>query len=275
MKRWLAAVSAGLLLTVAFGATPASAELLCSIDIGPYGSAEVVRDCDQGSGTDTTVPDIDFDLFLDRLRGNGPSLSNSNPAPGDAVDIGNLNFTIDESVPATAVLAGDTDIAVEVTFKTDSSGDPVPSVKVPADTPPGVYAITVSVTDSLGRERALVIPVVVQETPRVTPISIPTRRFSPGLFTTTQLPFEVPTAVRELLASVNELGGAEAVMAAVAQDDATLVIDNGQLVLKTSPLPTPESTSSRPMVAALAIALGGAGLVSLRRRTPSISKRSN
>lgn len=140
------------------------------------------------------------------------------------------------------------------------------TVVVPANTPPGVYIIAVIGTDSNGVTRVVLVPVVVRARPRAGAAAA-------GTSNTTGLRAAfVPSDVRKVVASIGNVGGAAAVEDAVLHDGATLSISNGQLIVHRAG--DGASGDTRPLVAALAVALAGGGLVLLRQRTPAISKRS-
>jgi hypothetical protein len=257
MKRWPLVLGAGVLL-VLFAGSPAYAQ---------YGG---------GGGGDTTTTTTSSTTTPPTTDAPPPnavpgSTTNDTPAPGSTVPITapgqGGNPVLDPTKPAAAVLVpadGGPDIpAPQPTITQGANGAITITVTVPANTPPGVYIIAVIGTDSKGVTHVVLVPVVVRANVGAATL---------GASGPSGPAATLPTEVRKIVATIGNVGGAAAVEDAVLHG-ASLSISGGQLVLhSTNDRP---GRDSRPLVAALAVALAGGGLVLLRRRTPAISKRSN
>jgi len=152
----------------------------------------------------------------------------------------------------------------------NANGSITISVTVPPSTPPGVYLIAIVGTTPSGASRAIIVPVVVR---RQRAASVAAAAAAPAV--ALSLPADVRAQLKALQDDIDAAGGAEAIEDAVLEDGATLSLEGAQLLVNGRPLvPTDDGDANRPLVAAAAVALGGASLVLLRRRTPVISRRT-
>ena len=139
----------------------------------------------------------------------------------------------------------------------NANGSVTVSVVIPEGTPPGVYFVAIVGTDANGNSRTIIVPIVVRRVVTAAGVSAA----DPASFQPAASTVEVPASVRALQASLTEAEVAEA-ETAVLDDGATLVIEGERLVV--SRPSTDDST--RPLIAAAAVALVGGSLIAVRRR---------
>lgn len=272
----LGAVFAALLLGAVLLASPAGAQAC-----GGYGQpvCDTTTTSSTTPTTPTTTPTTPTTEAPPPATTTGTT-SNPTPAPGESVPIAvpvqPAAIRIDPTKPASAILVnagGDSNVAAPTpTITQNADGSISISIVVPPSTPPGVYLIAVVAQDSLGRPRVVIVPVVVRRT-TASAAAAGGERFSSAASVeaaSVGIPAAALAQVNELAASVEDLGGEEAVASAVLDDGAELSVEGDALGL----LPRTGSDTSRPLVAALAVTLAGAGLLLLQRRLPVISKRS-
>jgi hypothetical protein len=273
MKRWSCAVGAGLLLALIVAA-PAAAQYA---DPTTTTTSSTTSTTLEPPRTTTTLPPTTT-TDAPPPASVPAKTSNPTPQPGEAVPVSVPASSgapvIDASKPAAAVLLpadGGADVPMPAPRITvNANGSISVSVTIPPSTPPGVYLIAVVGTDASGRSRAIIVPVVVRRTR-----ALATAAEAPiGPLVAASLPAETRSQVARLRTSVVAAGGADVIERQVLEEGATLEFDGAELVLSTRDLGSEETSGSRPLVAAFAVALGGAGLVLVRRRTPAISRRT-
>ncbi|HVM52904.1 MAG TPA: hypothetical protein VM262_06880 [Acidimicrobiales bacterium] len=191
--------------------------------------------------------------------------SNPTPRPGETVPVNapprSGDPVLDTEQPIAAVLvpaSGAADVPVpHVTATLNANGSVTVSVVIPEGTPPGVYFVAIVGTDANGNSRTIIVPIVVRRVVTAAGVSAA----DPASFQPAASTVEVPASVRALQASLSEAEVAEA-ETAVLEDGATLVIEGERLVV--SRPSTDDST--RPLIAAAAVALVGGSLIAVRRR---------
>jgi hypothetical protein len=276
MKRWSCAVGAGLLLALIVAA-PAAAQYADPTTTTTSTTSTTLPEDEEPERTTTTLPPT---TTTDAPPPASVPAKTSNPTPqaGDSVPVSVPASggapVIDASKPSAAVLLpadGSADVPMPAPRITvNANGSISVSVTIPPSTPPGVYLIAVVGTDASGRSRAIIVPIVVR---RIRAAAIAADAPIGPLVAAT-LPAETRSQVARLRTSVAAAGGADVIERQVLEEGATLEFDGAELVLSTRDLGSEETSGSRPLVAAFAVALGGAGLVLVRRRTPAISRRT-
>lgn len=276
MKKFVGAVGAGVLLAMGV-AVPASAQ---------YADPTTTSTTAPTTTTTTPAPDATIPRPSTTTTTAPPPAqvdartSNPTPLPGQTVPISTpastSGPTIDPTKPAAAVMvpagANGADIAMPAPKVTqNANGTVTVEVTVPPSTPPGVYVIAVVGTTPSGESRVIIVPVVVRRA-TAQAASAPV---ADAPVAAVALPADTRATIAEIQDDIATAGGAEEVERLVLEEDATLDIDGAELLVNGRSIVPAEDDSNRPLVAAGAVALGGIGLVLLRRRTPAISRRTH
>ena len=197
--------------------------------------------------------------------------------PGAPVQIvAETEVAFDEDVEPTVTVSGTgsdpTTVVIEVVASVDEDGNLVVDVIVPEDAPEGIIAVTIVAVDARGSERTLVYLFPVSRSTTTT--TSPALRLS-GAKSWDELPVvpvsEVPAIVRQIQASIPDDAAEQSLLTELAADpESVLVIDDATLAVSVRPYDEiTDDETARPLVAALAVAVAGGGLLVLRRRVPS------
>lgn len=252
MKKWPQALGLSAVLLVAT-ATAASADHYGGGGSGGGGGSN-------STSTSTTVtPTTGGPTTTDAPRPTvvPGTVNNDTPRPGETITVSSGSVAL--TGPFSAVLVrgnGASDVPVTAVQGSNNTW----TIQIPAGIQPGLYIVVILGSEGT-EQRAVVVPIVVRPATSAAAASAG----SPSLGTSS---VALPSEVREIQTSVKD---ASAVEEAVLEDGATMAVEDMHLVVKR---PGDDSDDTRPLVAAGAVALGGAGLVLLRRRTPTISRRT-